>query len=144
MLLGVLTVIVIATKAIIKQFCNTMAITSLALCGIIIVNPVLWYKLLLLLCHDLKLLFFWPPTQTTTDLLQVEITFSWLYIHQPEVVFCGICYSLKVRWWQLVSCINVKKRVIGWSWRILSHDKKWYFNTHTVASVSTMCKARKT
>jgi valine--pyruvate aminotransferase len=83
---GARTGIVIANEAVIKQFSNMTAITSLAPGGIgpTIVNQLLRDKLLLPLCHDLILPFYRQRAQATIDLLQAEIKDPRFHIHQPE------------------------------------------------------------
>ncbi|MFT6266263.1 MAG: valine--pyruvate aminotransferase [Oleiphilaceae bacterium] len=83
---GARTGIVIANEAVIKQFSNMTAITSLAPGGIgpAIVNQLLRDKLLLPLCHDLILPFYRQRAYATIELLQSEIDDPRFHIHQPE------------------------------------------------------------
>jgi valine--pyruvate aminotransferase len=83
---GARTGIVIANEAVIKQFSNMTAITSLAPGGIgpAIVNQLLRDKLLLPLCHDLILPFYRQRALATIELLQTEINDPRFHIHEPE------------------------------------------------------------
>lgn len=83
---GARTGIVIANEAVIRQFTNMTAITSLAPGGIgpAIVNDLIRENMLLPLCHDVILPFYQQRSQLAVQLVKDAIDDARLHIHKPE------------------------------------------------------------